>query len=102
LRLRAEGEFESLRGRGVFVALGEVRAFPPPRAGDEVVDAILVQIAEVRALTPELVVKLDALEGANLLGIRERGGGEQAGEEERAFGDGCQFHGDLWEIARMR
>ena len=49
-------------GRIVFVALFEIGAFIPIRARSDVHDAVVVEVAEVRALAPELVGQLDFLE----------------------------------------
>ena len=61
-RHRPELQLERRRGRIVLVALREVRALPPPWAGDDVLDAVVVQIAGVGPLAPELIAQLDAFE----------------------------------------
>jgi hypothetical protein len=50
------------------VSLFKIRSLPPPRSGDDVVDAVSIQIAEIGAFTPELVMELNAFESVQLRG----------------------------------
>ena len=40
----------------------EVRTFVPPRTRDQVMDAVVVQVGEIRSFTPELIAELDSFE----------------------------------------
>src|SRR6266542_81652 len=67
---------EGLRRRIIFVAFLEVRPFIPERARNDVPFAVVVEVAEVRALAPELVAEPGLLKGVQKVIF--------AGDHERA------------------
>jgi hypothetical protein len=88
-RHRSELQRKRRLRRIVFAPLLEVGTLPPPRPGDDVVHAVVVQIAEGGAFAPELIVQLDALETARvfvftlILRERRRRQGDEQDREER-------------------
>ena len=69
-RHRAELQLKRRRRRIVLVAFRERRSLPPPWSGDDVLDAVVVQIAGGGALAPELVVQLDPRERCSAAEVR--------------------------------
>src|SRR5262245_42187300 len=53
-RHRAELQLECRGGGIIFMALFEIRPFPPPWPRDEVVLSVVVQVPKVGAFTPKL------------------------------------------------
>ena len=94
LRHRPELQLERRRRRIVFVTRLEVGSLPPPRAGDDVVHAVVVQVAEAGALAPELVAQLDAFKGVELLG-QGQGGYRQRGQDDRDCREGFRHNAVL-------
>src|SRR3954471_9963588 len=57
---------ERCRCRIVLVTRAEPRTFPPVRTRDDVLGAVVVEIAGGRPFTPELIAQLDAFERVQL------------------------------------
>jgi hypothetical protein len=69
------------------VALLKVGSFPPPGTGNEIVLSIVVQVAEVGAFAPELIVELSFGKGVK---VGRRGVGNEQTKTERGNG---KLHG---------
>ena len=50
-------------------ASSEIRTFIPPRAANEIVDAIAIQVPEISAFTPKLIAQLMTLKRVQRFGV---------------------------------
>jgi hypothetical protein len=75
------------------VALLEIGSFPPPGTGDQIILAVVVEVAEVRAFRPELIAELDSFEGMQFFAGNADRPGRLEGDEEKDVSGKIDVHG---------